>query len=230
MFKFTKAFFNPHHKSYYHKDDKNIFDIAHSIASCGYMDTVMKEKGVDLDRNKAYTKGTMDITKIPIFCEFDIWKKYDCEKNDFNKMNELTLYLVKSKVKNMFFNRTYNLSYGMYLKKYSEDVEIIYYKIPSKYAKVDYKKLILDLWNMTFEDYEVKDKRLKRCCLILTLGCWRSRATLLRNHVYLIRWLMPFTIRSYTVVISMSLMRLREMMKRMNSVLLVSLVRINIMF
>ena len=117
MFKFNKALFNPNHKSYYHKDDKQIFDIAHSIASCGYLDAVLKDKGVELDRNKAYTKGTMDITKIPIFCEFDIWKKYDYEKNDFNKMNDLTLYLVKSKVKNMFFNRTYNLIYGMYLKK-----------------------------------------------------------------------------------------------------------------
>ena len=248
MFKFNKALFNPHHKSYYHKDDKQIFDIAHSIASCGYMDTVMKDKGVELDRNKAYTKGTMDITKIPIFCEFDIWKKYDYEKNDFNKMNELTLYLVKSKVKNMFFNRSYNLIYGMYLKEYYKYVEIIYYKIPSKYAKVDYKKIILDLWNMKFDDDEVMmmrlrtprqrlarlvilaTRKLKRCCLMLISDCWRSKATLLRNQLYLVKWLMLFIIKKYTVGISMSLMRLREMMKKMNSVLLTSSVRINTMF
>ena len=66
------------------------------------MDTVMKDKGVELDREKAYTKATMEITKIPIFSEFDIWKKYDCEKNDFKKMKGLTLYLVKSKVKHTF--------------------------------------------------------------------------------------------------------------------------------
>ena len=181
MFKFNKALFNPYHKSYYHKDDKQIFDIAHSIAPCGYLDRVLKNKGVELDRNKAYTKGTMDITKIPIFCEFDIWKKYDYEKDDFNKMNELTLYLVKSKVKNMFFNRSYNLIYGMYLKEYYEDVEIIYYKIPSKIAKVDYKKLILDLWNMKFDDDEVKDKKIKKMLFNINIGLLEKQSNTVKK-------------------------------------------------
>ena len=75
MFYFNKKLFNPHHKSYYHKDDKNIFDTACSIAPTGYLDTgFINGKGVEIDMNKAYTKGTMDITRIPIFCEFDIWK------------------------------------------------------------------------------------------------------------------------------------------------------------
>ena len=185
MFKFNKALFNPNHKSYYHNDDKKIFDIAHSIASSGYLDTLglMKDKGVELDMNKAYTKGTMNITKIPIFCEFDIWKKYDYEKNDFNKMNELTLYLVKSKVKNMFFNRTYNLIYGMYLKEYKKYVEIIYYKIPSKYAKVDYKKLILDLWNMKFDDDEVKDKKIKKMLFNTNIGLLEKQSNTVKKSV-----------------------------------------------
>ena len=49
----------------------------------------------------------MDVLEVPCFSEFDIWKKYDYSKNDFNKMNALTLYLVKNKVRNPFFNRTY---------------------------------------------------------------------------------------------------------------------------
>ena len=85
MFKFNKALFNPHHKSCYHQDDKKIFDIAHSIAPCGYMDTVLKDKGVEMDRNKAYTKGTMDIIKIPIFCEFDIWENMIMRKTTLIK-------------------------------------------------------------------------------------------------------------------------------------------------
>ena len=103
MFYFNKMLFNPHHKSYYHKDDKKIFDTAYSIAPTGYLDHgVVKDKGVEIDMNKAYTKGTMDITRIPIFCEFDIWVDYDYDKHDFNKMNDLTLFYVKSKVKNLF--------------------------------------------------------------------------------------------------------------------------------
>ena len=74
-----------------------------------------------------------------VFLEFDIWRKYDYSKNDFSKINALTLYLVKSKRINLFLNRTYNLIYGKFLKKkYAEHVEIIYYTIPSNTYKVDY--------------------------------------------------------------------------------------------
>ena len=52
----------------------------------------------------------------------------------------LTVYIVKSKVRNIFFNRTYNLIYGKFLKKNADDVEVIYYKIPSNTYKVNYKK------------------------------------------------------------------------------------------
>ena len=53
-------------------------------------------------------------------------------------MNELTLYLIKSNVKNMFFNRTYNLIYGQCLKKYADKVEIIYHEVPSNVYRVNY--------------------------------------------------------------------------------------------
>ena len=86
---------------------------------------------MELDRRKAYTKSTIDTVEVPVFSVFDAWKKYDYSENDFNKMKDLTLYLVRSKVKNMFLNRTYNLKYGKFLKHFSDVVEIIYYKIPS---------------------------------------------------------------------------------------------------
>ena len=90
-----------------------------------------------------------------MFSEFDVWQKYDYDRNCFNKINDasadasrssaelcdLTLYLVKSKVKNMFFIRTYNLIYGKLLKKYADKVEIIYFKVPSNVYKVNYKKI-----------------------------------------------------------------------------------------
>ena len=142
FFNFNKGMFNPNHKSYYHNDDLNIFSMAHSIAPSGYFESIVegKDTHIELDRGKAYTKSTMDVLEVPCFSEFDIWKKYDYSKNDFNKMNALTLYLVKSKVRNLFFNRTYNLIYGKFLKKYADDVEVIYYKIPSNTYKVNYKK------------------------------------------------------------------------------------------
>ena len=119
FFNFNKGMFNPNHKSYYHTDDLNIFSMAHSIAPSGYFESIIEGNNthIELDRRKAYTKSTMDVFEVPVFSEFDIWRKYDYSKNDFNKMNALTLYLVKSKVRNLLFNRAYNLIYGKFLKK-----------------------------------------------------------------------------------------------------------------
>ena len=142
FFNFNKGMFNHNHKSYYHSDDLNIFSMAHSIAPSGYFESIIegKDTHIELDRRKAYTKSTMDVFEVPVFSEFDIWRKYDYSKNEFNKINALTLYLVKSKRRNLFFNRTYNLIYGKFLKKYADDVEVIYYKCPSNTYKFIYKK------------------------------------------------------------------------------------------
>ena len=115
FFNFNKGMFNPNHKSYYHNDYLKIFSMAHSIAPSGYFESIIegKDTHIELDRRKAYTKSTMDVFEVPVFSEF---LKYDYSKNDFNKMNALTLYLVKSKRRNLFFNRTYNLIYGKFLK------------------------------------------------------------------------------------------------------------------
>ena len=172
FFNFNKGMFNPNHKSYYNNDDLNIFSMAHTLAPSGYMKPIagFDNKHIELDRRKAYTKSTMDIVKIPVFSEFDIWQKYDCEKNCFNKMNGLTLYLVKSKVKNMFFNRTYNLIYGKFLKKYADKVEIIYYKVPSNVYKVNYKKLVEELWSLKLDEDEEKDKLKKKMIACINIG------------------------------------------------------------
>ena len=172
FFNFNKGMFNPNHKSYYHNDDLKIFSMAHSIAPSGYIESISegKDTHIELDRRKAYTKSTMDIFTVPVFSEFDIWLKYDYSKNDFNKMNALTLYLVKSKIKNLFFNRTYSLIYGKFLKKYADDVEVIYYKIPSNTYKVNYKKIVDELWNLKLDEDEEKDKLKKKMIACINIG------------------------------------------------------------
>ena len=37
-------------------------------------------------------------------------------------------------------------------------VEVIYYKIPSNYYKVNYKKIVDELWNLKLDEDEEKDK------------------------------------------------------------------------
>ena len=75
--------------------------MAHSIAPSGYFESIIEGKNthIELDRRKAYTKSTMDIFTVPVFSEFDIWRKYDYSKNDFNKMNALTLQYILLKAK-----------------------------------------------------------------------------------------------------------------------------------
>ena len=172
FFNFNKGMFNPNHKSYYHNDDLNIFSVAHSIAPSGYFESIIEGKNthIELDRRKAYTKSTIDIFEVPCFSEFDIWQKYDYSKNDFNKMNDLTLYLVKSRVRNLFFNRAYNLIYGKFLSKYADDVEVIYYKIPSNTYKVNYKKIVDELWKLKLDEDEEKDKLKKKMIACINIG------------------------------------------------------------
>ena len=172
FFNFNKGMFNPNHKSYHNNDDLKIFSMAHSIAPSGYFESIIegKDTHIELDKRKAYTKSTMDVFEVPVFSEFDIWKKYDYSKNDFNKMNALTLYLVKSKVRNLFFNRTYNLIYGKFLKKYADDVEVIYYKIPSNTYKVNYKKIVDELWKLKLDEDEEKDKLKKKMSACINIG------------------------------------------------------------
>ena len=185
FFNFNKGMFNPNHKSYYHSNDLNIFSMAHSIAPSGYFESIIEGKNthIELDRRKAYTKSTMDVFEVPVFSEFDIWRKYDYSKNDFNKMNALRLYLVKSKGRNLFFNRTYNLIYGKFLKTYAEHVEIIYYKIPSNTYKVNYKKIVDELWKLKLDEDEERDKLKKKMIACINIGLLEKQTNTAKKSV-----------------------------------------------
>ena len=69
FFNFNKGMFNPNHKSYYHDDDLKVFSKAYTIAPSGYLKTIgeIKNKHVELDRRKAYTKSTIDTVEGPVF-------------------------------------------------------------------------------------------------------------------------------------------------------------------
>ena len=98
-------------------------------------------------------------------------------------MNDLTLYLVKSKVRNIFFNRTYNLIYGKFLKTYYDDVEVIYYKIPSNTYKVNYKKLINELWELKLDEDEEKDKLKKKMIACINIGLLEKQTNTAKKSV-----------------------------------------------
>ena len=91
---------------------------------------------MEIDINKAYTCHLTQITKVPKFTEFDEWKLYKYEKDDFNNLNPLTLYYVQwlGSAK-LFFNKPYEIKYGMYLKHVLMN------------AKLLHTKSLLSLWS-----------------------------------------------------------------------------------
>ena len=165
MFRFNKSLFNPLHKSFYNDIDISILDETRTIAPLGlfYDKSSIPENIIELDRCKAYTKAFIDMTKIIVFNQFDIWKVYN-DTTDISKHHNLTLYYVKvnslsflDRTK-LLFNNKFNLITGEILKELPERVmrriEILYYKEPSFIHKVDYKGIVEELWKTMIDEAE----------------------------------------------------------------------------
>ena len=129
MFRFNRSLFNPIQKSHYNDIDITILDEARTIASLGL---IWEQKNIpkdiiELDICKAFTKAFMDISKIFVFNQFDVWKA--CDKNcNIDNHHELTMYYRKVKVlcpsiylnpTRILFNKQYNLMTGQILNKTS---------------------------------------------------------------------------------------------------------------
>ena len=99
---------------------------------------------MELDISKAYASAFANITKIPLFNEFDIWKPYDN-----SHLQDLSLYIVKARGKaTLLFNKTYNIVFGCVLLKVDiQHVEILVFKKPSSIKPVDYKKILQELYS-----------------------------------------------------------------------------------
>ena len=102
---FHDAIFIPSHKSYYSKYDVDIMDEYRTVAQSGLLKQVNPyAKITEIDVSKAYTKSLSQITKIPIFNEFDIFTTYDG-----SDIEDLSLYVIKTINGNLFLNKQFNL-------------------------------------------------------------------------------------------------------------------------
>ena len=176
MFKFNKSLFNPLHKSFYNDIDIAILDETRTIAPLGifYDKKSIPKNIIELDRCKAFTKAFIDIAKIFVFNQFDIWKVYN-DTFDINKLNDLTIYYVYVEPHDLtfcdrtriIFNKKHNIITGEILKKLPERVRpritILYYKEPSFIHKVDYKGIVDELYNTTIDEKDKdEDKFIKK--------------------------------------------------------------------
>ena len=133
----------------------------------------MTETSTEIDVRKAYTHAFNQITEIPVFNQFDIWKQFNYKAHDYSNFHELTLFLVKPREQALFFHKAHCLIYGKFLKHYADKCEILYYKQPSRVYKVSYTKLIKQLWATEIteiSDHFPEDAKIKKLIANVNFG------------------------------------------------------------
>ena len=69
---------------------------------------------------------------------------------------------MKPKEQALLFNKTHCLVYGKFLKHYADKCEILHYKEPSRGYKVNYTKLLKQLWATEISDHFPEDAKIKK--------------------------------------------------------------------
>ena len=174
MFRFQKDMFKEIHLSYYNEVDIKILKECKTIVPGGrFHDTNVKIKKLrEIDIRKAFTFGGCCIKYIPRFTEFDVFKPFT-QNCDINSLNNLTLYIVEVYEGNIFFNKKYNLIYGKFLKqllKRDIKLKILYYKQPNHVYKVNYKKIIDELYSTNISSNEDLNKQLQKKVANISIG------------------------------------------------------------
>ena len=186
MFAMNKKIFNEAHKSHYNEVDVQVLDECRTVVPTGLLCKNEGEKLTEIDLNKAFTKAFTNIVKIPVFRQFDIWKPYKNE--DINTLPSLTLFMVENAGSNMYFNKKHNLIYGKYLKQIMArgiKPKILYFKQPSHIHKVDYKKIVDDLWETNISKDEHQNKQIKKIIANINFGLLeKSRNKAQRSRMF----------------------------------------------
>ena len=124
-YEFNKALFNPLHKSHYNEIYIQILKECRTIPPVGEKNKfykVFNQKTEKYDRycfmpeatteihvRKTYTYAFNQITEIPVFNQFGVWKQFSYKNHDYSKFHELTLFLAKPKEQALIFNKTHCL-------------------------------------------------------------------------------------------------------------------------
>ena len=112
----SKSIFNKKHKSFY-TDTVEIMNECRTIAPFGILKKPEVEKNIaEIHINKAFTQAFTSMERIPMFGQFDIWRKWSDEFS-ISDMPSLTLYMVVVAIADMVFNKKHNLIYGKFVKK-----------------------------------------------------------------------------------------------------------------
>ena len=185
MYDFNKALFNPLHKSHYNEIDMQIFKECKTVNPVGeinkycYRYSVQREEFdkyvfttescVEIDVRKAFTHAFNQMTEIPVFTQFDVWKPYKKEYK-IETFHPLTSYLDKCTGEAMFFNKTYCSVYGQFLKHLHKKCKILYDKEPSRVYNVDCNNIVNAFWATEISDRTPKDIKTKKLIANVNFG------------------------------------------------------------
>jgi hypothetical protein len=146
------------HKSYYSHADMVILDTCRTTANVGLMSLQQADHKlnlVELDMTKAYTWAFSQITKIPIFNEFDVWRPF----LPGTPTKPLNLYLVRNSSFSLVGNKEHTLSYGKFLPPNSQIVAV---KEPSFIKKVSYAQIAEELMNTQISTHPEDNKHFQK--------------------------------------------------------------------
>ena len=155
----TKLFLK-NHLSYYTEADLQIMDSYRTKPICGMLGA-KQDNLIEIDVSKAYTSAFNDITKIPIFNEFDAFKPYEGEE-----IEPLNLYMVKD-FEHPLITQSHMLVFGKYLREGMNKVAV---KKPSFIKEVDYAKLVEELYETKISDNEQHDIYIKNLIANVNIG------------------------------------------------------------
>jgi hypothetical protein len=108
-----------------------------------------------LDIRKAYSSFLANISVIPIFSYFDVYKKYNNEP--IEKYNYYIIEVLDESIETtILFSERYTRIYGFVLNEVDISYKILYYRKPYKLEEVDFKTPVNELFESDCIDSNLK--------------------------------------------------------------------------
>lgn len=161
-----ESVFTKENLSYYSKIDIMILDEYRTTAPLGKINEILDLDYVEIDLNKAYTYQFSLIDTIPVFSVFDEFEIYKDELiEDYN------MYIIETHESNILFFKKNMLLYGSIIKKISNlSFKILHVKKPSTLRKVNFGKLVTNLWESELTNNDKLNKSLKKLICNVVIG------------------------------------------------------------
>jgi hypothetical protein len=171
--KLYRKILKPEYMSYY---DTQTLEIENKYRMKPICENITgQEKEVNgIDFHKAHSYCLSLISKVPIFRIFDVYEKYDG-----HEIEDLTMYLVSSRVKEIedliMFPETITRMYGFKLKQAKALHRVVYFRRPSKIIEVNFSKVVEEHYKEIISENKDENSKLQKFILNKIAGLAEKR-------------------------------------------------------